>query len=353
MRVAACDPAAFYPLRNLVSGPFDTLEDLVAVERFVRTVVLHDEIVMELDPWPYEPEADFEFTEDEKQVGHRTVITAIGPVLTGYEFFTVRSGPQSVPDIELTPDLIEVAARHANAGEGNVYFKTHVEYLKRVLGIVEQGGSVLLCGDYGKQAIATAQRYPESLFQHLDEDWQRYARQAGQDGLGLRVPPLLGVVLTRCARREAIPTVIRDLRVEWSDARGKVWSLLDALRVSRTLGEAEAIRRELSEASRLFTPQRTDLDSRPVRIFWEVLAAGVAGAIIGQLTGGHPLLGLTTGGLSRAPEVAALIHEFGPAMFGRGGFDLACRVRRAVSQVEYDALSRLLTDTEKRNLRFL
>jgi hypothetical protein len=354
MRVAACDLDAFYPLRSLVSGPFDNLEDLAAIERFIRTVVLHDEIVMEVEPFSYVPEGDYDFTEAEKEAGHRVVITAIGPALTGYDFFTDRTGPQpAVPDIELTPELIEVASQRANAGEGNVYFQAHVKYLKRVLGIVEQGGSVLLCGDFGQQAITKAQRYPEFLFQQLDEEWQRYARQAEQDGLGLLVPPVLGVVLTRCARRDAIPTVIRDLRAEWSDARRKVWSLLDALRVCRTLGEAVEIRRELSEASRLFAPRRTDLDSRPVRILWEVVAAAGAGAIIGQLSGGHPGIGLASGVLSRASSVAALVHEFGPAMFGRGAFDLACRVSRAVSQVESDALPRLLTDLEKQKLGFL
>ncbi len=352
MKVAACDPDAFYPLRALVSGPFDTLEDLAAIERFIRTVVLNDEIVMELNPWPYDPETDFEFTEEEQQAGGRTVIAAIGPVLEGYEFFTERFGPQPVPDVELTPELIRVASAHANAGEGNVYFKAHVEFLKRVLGVVEQGGSALLCSNFGQQAIATARRYPESVFSQLDEEWQGYARHAEQDGLGLLVPPVLGIVLTRCARRSAIPTVIRDLRAEWPDARRNLWSLLDALRVCRTLGEAVDIRRELSEASRLFAPQRTDLDSRPVRVLWEVIAAAGAGAIIGQMSGGHPGIGLATGVLSQARPVAALAHEFGRAMFGRGAFDLARRVRRAVSQVEFDALPRLLSDAEKQKLGF-
>jgi hypothetical protein len=68
------------------------------------------------------------------------------------------------------------------------------------------------------------------LFRPLDQEWQSYARQAEQDGLDLLVPPVLGIVLTRCAQRDAIPTVIRDLRDEWADARKKVWDLLYALR---------------------------------------------------------------------------------------------------------------------------
>jgi len=356
VRVAVCDPLAFYPLHRLVSGTFDTLEDLVAIERFIRTVVLHDEMVMELTPWSYVEGADEGFTEEDRRYDERRERDAWGPLLAGYEFFEAyrpspllaqyQTGPEPGP--ELTPELKELAFKHANAS--SVYEASHVEYLKRVLGIVQQGGSALLCGDFGQQAIAAAGRRPESLFQGLDEEWQGYGRQAEEDGLGLLVPPVLGIVLGRCARRDAIPVVIRDLRAEWSDARAKIWSLLDALRVCRTLGEAQAIRGEMSEAARLFGPQRTDLDSRPVRVLWQVLAAGSAGALIGQLSGGHPGIGLATGVLSQAPPVAALAHEFGRALFGRGAFDLARRVRRAVSQIEVDALPRLLSESERRTL---
>lgn len=355
MRTATCDPEAFYPLRRLVSGPFDSIEELAAIERLVRTVLLHDEMLMELSPLPDDPEteAERELRDDAGQWAGRIVIAGIGPILTGYDFFTDRTGPQPVPDIELTAALIETASRHANADEGNVYFNAHIEFLKRVLGIVEQGGSALLCGDFGQQAITTARRYPELRFQQLDQDWQHYARQIEDDGLGLLIPPVLGVVLTRCARRDAIPTVIRDLREEWAGARKKVWHLLDALRTSRTLAEAVEIRKGLADASRLFCADATEVDTRPVRVLWEILAAAVAGAGVAALSGGNPAIGAATNTLGQvARAVPALAHEFGAAIFGRGAFDLARKVRRAVSQVELDALPRLLTEAERRGLGF-
>lgn len=58
MSIAACDPEAFYPLRALVSGPFERSDDLASIERFGRTVVLHDEFYMELNPRRYHPEAE-------------------------------------------------------------------------------------------------------------------------------------------------------------------------------------------------------------------------------------------------------------------------------------------------------
>lgn len=351
MRIAACDPDAFYPLRSLVAGPFDNLEELSAIERFVRTVVLHDEIIMEFTPWPYQPELDEGFTEEEKEAGGRSVITGVGPVLTGYDFFTERTGPQSVPEIELSPALIDAAARFANAGEGNVYFKAHVDYLKRLLGVVVDGGSILICSGFGQQVVTTAQQYPTDLFQELDRDWQRYAEEIAHEGLGLLVPPVLGIVLTRCARRDAIPTVIRDLRDEWAPARRRVWDLLDCLRASRTLGEALRIREELSAASRLFSPVATDADTHPIRVFWELLTAAVAGATIAELSGGNPSVGAATNTVGQiARTLPALAREFGPAIFGRGAFDLARKIRRGTAQVEFGALSRLLSDTERQKL---
>lgn|ERR1035438_2549966 len=373
MRLAVCDPLAFYPLQRLVSGPFDALADLNLIERFIRTVVLHDGIAIEPEPLPqnpaairdakeraeslgftayasYDPNHPQNRTPDASQVVYYTVV-AVAPSLAGFDFIELL--PREVPSMTLAPSLIDLAHSQANAGDDSIYFQAHVEYLKRVLGVVERGGSALLCGEFGQRAISTAGQYPESLFHELDDDWKEYARRAESEGLGLRIPPVLGIVLTRCARRDAIPSVIRDLRDEWAGARKKVWNLLDALRVCQTLGEAVEIRKELADASRLFSPESTELDSRPVRILWEIVAAGAAGAGIAALSGGGAVIGAVTGAITQAARnVPAFSHEFGAMIFGRGAFDLARRVRRAVSQVERDALPRLLTDAEKRNLGF-
>lgn len=120
---------------------------------------------------------------------------------------------------------------------------------------------MLLSSEFGLKAIARAERYPESLFNPLDTEWQSYAQQVRRSGLGLLIPPVLGIVLTRCARREAIPAVIRDLRDEWAGPRKKVWDLLESMRTARTLGEGVEIRRDLAEASKLFAPERTEHNS--------------------------------------------------------------------------------------------
>jgi hypothetical protein len=351
MTTAACDLEAFNPLRGLVSGPFTDLADLSAVEEFVRTVVLHDEIAMVPEPWARSDD-DLGLTEEEKAVGGRMVITAIGPVLTGFDFFADQRLALPVPDIDLSPALLAVAAEFANAGEGNVYFTAHVQYLKRMLGVVEEGGSPLLYGKFGKKAIRVARRYPKELFRELDADWQRYAQRLQQDGLHLVVPPVLGIILTRAARRDAIPAIVRDLRDEWADARRKVWNLLDALPKSPTLAEALEIERELSDVSRLFSPESTSMDTSPARILWEILPPAAIGALMARLSGVNPVVGAATGaGAHVARSVAPLAQRLGRELFGLGAFDLARRVRRGTTQVDPGALSRLLSESERQSLK--
>ncbi len=353
MKIAICDTEAIYPLLDLVRGPFTKLEDLAEIERFVRTVVLHDDIVMQITPQPYVPDVDFPFTEGEKKAGGRLVITGMAPVLTDYVFFGERRQLAAVPDLNLSQSLIEIASRFANAGPGNVYFKAHIDFLQRVLGLVKSGGgSALLCSDFGREATETAQQYPAALFNELDKDWQAFTKQIQTDRLGLQVPPVLGIVLTRCAKREAIPTVIKDLRDEWADARRKVWQLIDALPSCRTVGDARTISRELSDASLLFSPSKTEIDSRPVRMLWELIASIGAGAVTAKISGADPVLGVTIGGVTQVARVApGFLHEFGRTVFGQGAFDLANKVWRETAKIEFDALPKLLSDTEIRSLQ--
>jgi hypothetical protein len=349
MKTAVCDQETFYPLRSLVDGPLQSLEDLKIIERLLRAVVLHDEIIMEFTPLPYA-----EGTKATDEYGHRYNIVAVGPVLTGYEFFTVHSGPKrEVPRLDLSTDMLQVSAVFANAGQGNAFFEAHVEHLKRVLAVAEQGGSVLLESDFGRQAIAKAEQYPEALFRNLDQEWQSYAQQMQEDGLRLLVPPVLGIVLTRSARRDAIPAIICDLRNEWADARCKVWELLDNLRHCRTLAEAVEIRNELALASRMFSPVASEADSTPIRALWDVLAAAAAGATTGSILGGNPLIGAATGAAGHGVRVLpAFVREFGRVLFGRGALDLAKRVSRGVAKIEIDALPALLSDSERKDLGF-
>lgn len=343
MSKVVCDPEAFYPLRSLVAGPFTDLRDLADVERFVRAVVLHDEISMELEPCPYDSYSE---------LGNETcnVIVALGPVLTGYDFFTKKIGVDNpmTPGVTLSPSLMSVARKFSNADEGNIYYKTHINYLERVVSIIREGGSALLNGQFGNAAFEVSTVYPKNIFENLDRDWQQFAREAEAGELGFVIPPVLSIILTRCARRDAIPAILKDLRDEWADARAKVWTLLNQLKTVNTIEQKNAIQRELQEASRLMSTGLHEVDTKPVRVLWDLVAGSVAGAATALLSGGNTVIGATIGAIGKASQsIVPLVTELGPALFGRGAFDLARRVRRDVMCAEHDSLARLLTDVEK------
>jgi len=353
MSMAVCDQEAFYPLRSLVNGPFSDFRELTEIERFVRTVVLHDEISMELEPLPYDPDSDQEIPEEEWHDGMRNVVVAYGPVLSDYDFFRSRrsGGKPEKPEIKLAPLLVENARKFANAEEGNSYYQAHIDYLRRVVNILQNGGSALLAGEFGRAAIDASNRFPERLFYNLDQDWQQFAKEADAGELGFTVPPVLSIVLSRCARRDAIPAVIKDLRDEWATARHKVWGQINRLRHVHTIQETIEIKRELEEASKLLSPTQHEINTRPIRVLWELVAAGLAGAVIAHISGSHPGIGAAAGAIGKVSgSVASYIHELGPALFGRGAFDFARRVRKETMRIEPGALAKLLTETERLNL---
>jgi hypothetical protein len=348
MRVVVCDLEAFEPLHRLVRGPLIDLHELAAIERFVRSVVLHDEVSLLSTPLPYDPQSE--------RSPLRLAAMAIIPK-PGFEYglFTgrlPRSGTAEIAEIPLSPQLVEVARRFSNAEEGNDHFKMHIEFLQRVVDVVRKGGSALLAGKFGTTAIDTSTRFPSIWFENLDHDWQQFAREIGAGGINFMVPPVLSIVLTRCTRRDALPAVVKDLQAEWADARAKVWALVDGLKAARTIAEAQEIRRELEAASRLLSPTQSEFDTRPGRVLWDLVVGGMAEAATAMVSGGRPSVGATIGAVIRAAakSVPPLIYELGPALLGRGAFDLARRIRRETLHIEYDALARLLTDAEKQRL---
>ncbi len=306
---------------------------------------------MEFTPWPYDPEADLPLTEEETYVGGRNVVVGIGPVLTGYDFFTESMGKRENPDVSLSEDLLKAAREFSNADHGNVYYEAHVKYLKRVVGVVKTGGSALFRGQFAGAAIDRSTEFPQKLFENLDREWQDLARDADKGHFGLKVPPVLSIVLTRCARREAIPAIITDLRAEWADARAKVWALVDRLKTASTPKDILEVKRELEEASLQLSLSPSEIDTEPIRVLWKLLRDSAVGAVAAGAWGSQPEIGAIVGGLtSVSNSVPPLVRDLGPVLFGRGAFDLARKIRREALRVEYDALARLLTSSENQKL---
>jgi len=283
LKIAACDAEALQPLERLVNGPID-VADFSAVERLVRTVVLHDEIV--------EPPRFFQY-----HIGDSGAEPA--PYPERFKFLTPW-GTHARP-----------IKRQVRIGSnGKIYDFGHI-LLEMAFGVLEQGGSILVEGGSLSQSIGRAEEYPAALFAQLDDDWRAYSERAQGDGFGYLAPPILSIILTRSAHRNAIPDVLIDLRNEWSTARAKVWSALEELKTARTIREAEDLRRALTEASEIISPHKSEFDSRPIRVFWDIFAASAAGASIAAFSGGNPLVGAAAGTLGGlAKSVPSYMGEF-------------------------------------------
>jgi hypothetical protein len=349
--VAIFDPQAFYPFRSLVQGGLHNWNELQCVERFVRAVVLHDEMTMILEPTPYDPVSDEEMSKSKP--GARNIIVGIGPVLNDYKgLLSYAKNIKPISEEEVSSTLRNIAAEFSNARPGNPYYNAHIEFAGKLLAVSKDGGSIICECRFSRAMEIRAGLYPEKLFQVLDKDWQEYAMATEAGCVGAKIPPILNIILTKCENREDIPDRLKLLREEWTDARKKIWGLLKKLRNAQTLKEAHRIRQELSEASKFFSPLSQQTEISPVRMLWDLFAESGGGAINSVLAGGDPAIGaVAAAGRKYLTNLAQSGKQFGKSLFGRGAFDLARRVRKEVMiSSPKNNLSRLLTQSEKNAL---
>lgn len=353
MKSALCNGAAFEPFQRLVTGPL-AIEDLPEAERFVRAVVLHDDVRM----LPERIRMEVGGTGD----------VAIVPEIVKVEGFEILGHYQdpSYADGDETDGPLSAGLQREDSEDS--LWKNKYRFDPRELAIaiaikriVEGGSAVVRDSEFEivvmdgtgreqpkllrskaawEERFARAEAYPEELFRQLDESWQRLAKKLAQGGFDLRIPPVLGIVMSRSARRDAIPAVLLDLRNEWAMAREKLWQRVDSLRELHTVKEAEDTLRELEAASKLFSREPSDYDTQPMRVFWDISAA----AAVVASTGGAAGAGI---GGAAARSLPKMLQDIGPALFGRGAFDLAKRVRREVSKVDPDVLRRFLSPSEQ------
>lgn len=250
----------------------------------------------------------------------------------------------------LDPHLIKVAKAFSRDEPGSPYYTAHIEYLQRLVSVVASGGSALVSGRFGRTAIDRAGEYPEKLFQNLDTDWQDFARKAVRGDIGLTAPPFLSILLTRAAKRDALPIILADMRDEFAGARAKIWQLLAELRDAQTVGHAQRIKKELFAASEQMSPVRTAGSLPPARVLWNLIGNVLGGAGAAAVTDAHLLIGAAAGAVKALGAALPLDGNFGRSLFGRGAFDLARSVRGELLKVEYDALARHLSKSELRSL---
>ena len=91
--------------------------------------------------------------------------------------------------------------------------------------------------------------YPLKLFSDLDTSWNAVLRDMLGPGIGVTVPPLLAVVLSRARRRNEISSVIRDLREEYANSRRSLWEHLEEMWLAPTLKKQIQLSQKLVKAS--------------------------------------------------------------------------------------------------------
>jgi hypothetical protein len=182
------------------------------------------------------------------------------------------------------------------------------------------------------------------LFAQCDADLQAFAREAQNAQIGVTVPPVLSIVLSRCGSRDEIISRLLDLREEWKEARDRLWARIEDLQRASP-AEVRDITRELEQASELLSPSRPSVPIFPSRVLWDLVALG------GALYSGSE----TAGTIAAARAVHSVTSELpaaGRYIFRTGAIDLARRVRAEllVANGVPDLLARFLTEGERRAL---
>jgi hypothetical protein len=351
VRTAICDQDGFYPFRSLLTGNLSSLDELALAERFARAVVFHDSIVMEGEPMPTS-EDEHEWTEEEIAAGGRMIIVAFMPDLSGYgDLFVNNLGPDPLhgKKLDLSESLRALAREMSGAGPGDPYYDSHERYLYKLTHTLRTGASIVCGGPVGLALRDRACRYPEQLFAPLDEDLQRFAREAQEAHLGVAVPPVLSIVLSRCDTRDDILRRLVELRNEWREPRERVWALISDLRGSSDAREMRNIQKELEYLSNVMSPARSRIPIEPSRVLWDLVSN--AAGLIGAFASGS--------GVAEAVAVArtavAGARELQPSVkyiFRMGAIDFARRLRSDVLAANRvpQLLDRFLTDAERRAL---
>lgn len=345
IRRAIFDPDAFYPFRSFVEGHINSWSQFDSIERFLRAILFHDEVCMEIEPISGSSD------DEEHEPGPRNIVVGFGPVLDNYDGLLISpSGPNQGFSTALSKKLLDFTLTRCPGGPGDPYYEAHLRYLQTLAHTWESGGSVVCDGELANQAQMAVSQFPPVLFERLDRDWKNYVQSAELQRIGPSLPPIICIVLTRCAKREDIIPVTKVLREEWATPRNKIWKLVEQLKTANTINEAYDIQRQFEEASKQFSPVKDDIGLTPLRVMWDIFAGAGGGSVDAAVAGGNPGTGALVGGArALVSTIASQGTDFARTLFGYGALDLANRVRSQAMKVEpiTRLLSRHLNQKEK------
>lgn len=205
----------------------------------MRTVLLHDEILIEpefqyddshdryirmlkSDFYKKDPEQAFAFIEP-YPFSVRPILRWPSEIVMRALPFIQRVDVDAGPDVLLSPRLMEIADREP------IPYDTIMQF-KRAVALSGVRGTILFSHERFAEAFSVAEQYPAKIFSELDSAWQKFAQDIEYHRADVIIAPILQVVLSKCERRDAIPSVSQDLRLEWESPRQKLWQLLGELR---------------------------------------------------------------------------------------------------------------------------
>ncbi len=175
----------------------------------------------------------------------QTACDALARTMRGWEELTDSFGPDS---------LGGHAVLHRGPGQ-------HAEYLLQAhrAGVSVYGSSPTF--EVCQEHIFSA--WPAHVFSSWHVDYDNLIRRVRGPGLGISLPPLVAIVLSRAAKRDDIPLVLRDLRDEYAAARRSLWSRLAELWSAPTLAKQHKVAHELNAAAEAIVdaafPERIDV----------------------------------------------------------------------------------------------
>jgi hypothetical protein len=133
--------------------------------------------------------------------------------------------------------------------------------------------------------------WPAKLLERFGEEFQEAARQLRGPGIGISVPPLVSLVLSRARRRDDVPSVIKEFREEYAEARISLWNLLEKMWEAPTLrAQVQMLRQLESAAESIFKaafPEKRNILSlgiTAVKVATGNIAAGLEKAAQGEET---------------------------------------------------------------------
>ena len=154
-------------------------------------------------------------------------------------------------------------------------------------------------------------QWPNALFDRLDEEYRKFARAVRGPGVGIELPVLTALVLSRANHRNNIPETIRDIRESYTPDRTALWERLEQMWYARSAGEQMRSLQGLEKAAESIFKAAFPQKFRAISVGWELgklSPAGVVGAVKAVMDHNEPRLQVSA--VSFAEHLANDLHHF-------------------------------------------